>query len=121
MDIARTINRKGAKKVIVIYRRARKQMPAEEEEIEEALKEGVEFLLQNSITKIFGDKKVEAVECIKTELIKVEGERERPVNIEGSNYRLDMDFVIMALGAKPQNEILDKIRSGKNTKRLYKS
>lgn len=96
MDTSRTVNRKGAKKVVVIYRRARKQMPAEDVEIEAAMEEGIEFLFQNNIVKIMGKDKVEAVECIKTELVKVDGDRERPVNIEGSNYVMDMDYVIMA-------------------------
>lgn len=106
MDTARTIQRKNAKKVTVIYRRAREQMPAEDEEIESAMSENIEFLFQNNIVKILGKEKVEALECIKTELVKVEGDRERPVNIEGSNYKIDMDYVIMALGSKPQNEII---------------
>ena len=59
MDCSRTINRLGADKVYVIYRRAEKQMPAEVKEIEDAKREGVEFLFQNNIVKILGDKKVE--------------------------------------------------------------
>lgn len=114
MDAARVINRKGAEKVTVIYRRARKQMPAEDEEVEAAIKEGVEFIFQNNIVKILGNNKVEKIECIKTELVKVEGDREKPVNIEDSNYLLDMDYVIMALGSKPQNEILEKEGLEKN-------
>ena len=59
MDAARTIKRLGAKNVYVIYRRAREQMPAEDYEVEEAMKEGVEFLFQNNIVKIIGnDKKI---------------------------------------------------------------
>ncbi len=100
MDVARTVNKKNAKKTIVIYRRAREQMPAEDEEVEEAVKEGVQFWFQNNLIKILGQSHVEEIECIKTELIKVEGDRERPVNIEGSNYKEKMDFVIMALRFK---------------------
>ena len=107
MDVARTVNNKKAKKVYVIYRRARAQMPAEEEEIDSAINEGVEVLFQNNIVKILGKDKVEKLECIKTELVKVEGEREKPVNIEGSNYLMDIDYVIMALGSKPENKILE--------------
>lgn len=109
MDVARTINRKSAKKVFVIYRRGRMQMPAEDEEVEEAINEGIEFLFQNNIVKILGNGKVEKIECIKTELVKVDGDREKPVNIEGSNYLLDIDYVVMALGAKTEADILDKI------------
>lgn len=72
MDVARTVNKKNAKKVIVIYRRARKQMPAEDEEVEAAKAEGVEFWFQNNIVKILGKTHVEAVECIKTELVKAD-------------------------------------------------
>lgn len=100
MDVARTVNKKNAKKVIVIYRRAREQMPAEDEEVEAASLDGVEFWFQNNIVKIIGETRVEQIECIKTELVKVEGDREKPVNIEGSNYIRDMDFVIMALRCK---------------------
>lgn len=110
MDAARTINKMGAKKVTVIYRRARAQMPAESKEVDEAMEEGVEFLFQNNITKIIGKDKVEAVECIKTELVKVEGDREKPVNIEGSNYIIDVDYIIMALGSKPNKDVLEKLK-----------
>ncbi len=120
MDTARTVNRKGAKEVTVIYRRAREQMPAEDEEIESAISEGVKFLFQNNIVKISGQDKVQAIECIRTELIKVEGDRERPVNIEGSNYKMDMDYVIMAIGAKPQKEILDQLKLEKTDRGYIK-
>lgn len=109
MDTAREIKRKGAKDVIVIYRRGRKQMPAEDNEVESAMNEGIKFLFQNNITKILGKDKVEKVECIKTELVKVEGDREKPVNIEGSNYELETDIVVMALGSKPDKEVLSNL------------
>ena len=89
-------------------------MPAEDEEVEAAINEGVDFLFQNNIVKILGDKKVEKIECIKTELVKSDEGREKPVNIEGSNYLLDMDYVVMALGSKPQNEIIEKEKLDKN-------
>ena len=110
MDCSRTIKRLGAEKVYVIYRRAEKQMPAEAKEIADAKKEGIEFLFQNNIVKIIGKDKVEKVECIKTELVKKEGEtREVPVNIENSNYEMDMDIVVMAVGSSPEKELLDKL------------
>lgn len=110
MDCARTIKRLGAEEVTVIYRRAEKQMPAERKEIEEAKREGVNFLFQNNIVKILGNQQVEKVECIKTELVKKEGEtREVPVDIENSNYIMDMDYVVMAVGSKPEKEILDHL------------
>ncbi len=107
MDCCRTIKRMGAKEVKVIYRRAEKQMPAEEKEIAEAKAEGIEFLFQNNIAKIIGKKNVEKLELIKTKLIKKEGEsREVPVNIDGSNYQIDVDIVVMALGSQVSDEIL---------------
>lgn len=111
MDSARTIKRLGAKSVTVIYRRSEKQMPAEIKEIEDAKKDGVEFLFQNNIVKILGKTNVEKIECIKTELIKKEGEiREVPINIKNSNYEIDMDYVVMAIGSQPQREIIEEFR-----------
>lgn len=108
MDCARTIKRLGAKRVVVIYRRSEAEMPAEVKEIADAKKEGIEFLFQNNITKILGNGKVEKIECIKTELVQKEGEnRKVPVDIEGSNYIMDMDYVVMAVGAKVELEILE--------------
>lgn len=109
MDSARTIKKLGASEVYVIYRRAEEQMPAEKKEIAAAKKEGIEFLFQTNIVKILGKEKVEKLECIKTELVKKEGEnRLSPVNIEGSNFSLDMDYVVMATGSKPENNIIEK-------------
>ena len=103
MDCARTIKKLGAKEVKVVYRRAREQMPAEDKEVTEAMEEGIEFLFQNNIVKIIGKNKVEKLELIKTELIKKEGEdRLSPVNVENSNYIVDADYVVMALGASPE-------------------
>lgn len=108
MDCARTIKRLGAQDVKVIYRRAEEQMPAEKKEIEEAKKEGIEFLFQNNIVKILGKNKVEKLELIKTELIQKEGEtRKVPVNILDSNYFIDIDYVVMALGSKPEEFVKD--------------
>ena len=104
MDCARTIKKLGAKKVTVIYRRAREQMPAENKEIEDAINEGIEFLFKHNIVKIMGQEKVEEIELIKTELVQKEGEtRLVPVNIENSNYNINMDYVVMALGSQPQS------------------
>ena len=119
IDTARTVKRLGAEKVIVVYRRAKEQMPAENKEAEDAIEEGIEFLFQNNIVKIIGEenrktnntdiysknneaKKVVAVELIKTELVKKEGEdRLIPINIKNSNYIVKTDYVIMAIGSYP--------------------
>ncbi len=106
MDVSRTAIRKGAKKVYVVYRRSEKEMPAEQKEIDEAKAEGVEFLFQNNILKVIGEDKVQGIECIKTELVKKEGEsRLSPVNIEGSNYIIPCDYVIMAIGSKADDRL----------------
>lgn len=103
MDCARTVKRLGAEEVKIIYRRAEEQMPAEIKEIQDAKDEGIEFLFQNNISRIIGNKKVEKLELIRTELIQKEGEtRKVPVNIKDSNYIIDIDYVIMALGSMPE-------------------
>lgn len=110
MDIARTIKKIGARTVTVIYRRAEEQMPAEKKEIKEAKEEEIEFLFQTNILKILGNKKVEQIECIKTELKQKEGDtRLSPVNIENSNYLLDMDYVVMAVGSLPEKELISSL------------
>lgn len=107
MDCARTIKRKNAKEVKVIYRRAEEQMPAEKKEIQDAKNEGIEFLFQNNIVKIIGNEKVEKIELIKTELVQKEGSsRLVPVNIENSNYIIDCDIIVMALGGTVSDEAL---------------
>lgn len=112
MDCAREVKSLGAKEVIVIYRRSEKQMPAEEKEIREAKEEKIKFLFQHNIISIIPNskKEVEKIELIKTQLIKKEGEiREIPIDIENSNYVMDMDYVIMAVGAKTEKEVIDTL------------
>lgn len=109
MDCARTIKRMGAKQVVVIYRRSEVEMPAEAKEIADAKQEGVEILFLNNIVKILGKNKVEQIECIKTELVQKEGEtRKSPVDIENSNYIMDMDYVVMAVGGKIDKDTIEK-------------
>lgn len=110
MDCARTIKKMGAANVTIVYRRSREQMPAEREEIEDATNEGVKFLYQTNITRIIGKTKVEQIECIKTELVKKEGDsRLFPVNIPNSNYYMDVDYVVMAIGSMPEEKIVNKL------------
>lgn len=108
MDVARTLNKLGAK-VKIVYRRSENEMPAEQKEIKEAKEEGIEFILQNNILKINGKDHVESIECIKTELEAVENERPRPQNIEGSNYTIECDYVVMAIGGKPEEDIVKSL------------
>lgn len=83
-------------------------MPAEKKEITEAKEEGINFLFQNNIVEIKGKNKVEKLELIKTELVQKEGEKRLvPVNIVGSNYEIDTDYVVMALGSNISDEVLD--------------
>ena len=109
MDASRTIKKLGADHVYVIYRRAEEQMPAEKKEIKDAKDEGIEFRFLNNIVKILGKDKVEKIECIKTELIFEEGKRPYPVNIENSNYTLDMDYVVMAIGSCLEKNVIDDL------------
>ena len=121
MDAARTIKRLGAKEVKVVYRREKAQMPAEPKEIKEAKQEGIEFLYKTNVQKILGEEKVEQVECIKTELIQKEGEtRLYPVNIEGSEFLLKADYVIMAIGAGLDRELTQGLGLELNEKNYIK-
>ena len=100
MDAARCAKRMGAE-VHVVYRRGREEMPARAEEIEHAEEEGIEFHLLNNPVRILGDEKnrVTKIECIKMELGEPDASgRRRPVEIPGSEYTIDTDAVIMALG-----------------------
>ena len=106
MDTSRTIKRLGAKEVKIVYRRSEKQMPAERKEIENAKKEAIEFLFLTNMIRVLDGR----IQCVKTELIKKEGEtREYPVNIEGSNFFIDTDFVVLAVGSTVDKEIIDKL------------
>lgn len=114
MDSARTIKTLGADKVYVIYRRSEEQMPAEKKEIQAAKDDGIEFLFQNNITQILGNSKVEKIECIKTKLIQKEGEtRLSPVNVENSNYLIDIDYVVMATGSMPEQDKIAEFEHNK--------
>lgn len=114
MDAARTIKRLGAEKVVIIYRRAEGQMPAERKEIQDAKNEGIEFLFQTNISRIIGKDNVEKIECIKTKLLQKEGEtRLVPVEIENSNFNMDMDYVVMATGSKPDENVIKDFEKNK--------
>lgn len=103
MDAARTALRLGAQEVYIVYRRSREEMPCRAEEAEHALEEGVKFELLSQPIKILGqDGKVTAIECLKCELTEPdESGRRRPVEIPGSNYIIECDTVIVAIGTSP--------------------
>ena len=104
MEAARSAMRLGAEHVYIIYRRSEAELPARAEEVHHAKEEGIEFLLLNNPTKIMGDEQgnVRAIECIKMELGEPDASgRRRPVAIEGSNYEVPVDTVIMSIGTSP--------------------
>ena len=110
MDAARTALRLGAKESKIIYRRAREQMPAREEEIHHAEEEGVEFLLLNNPVRILGNEDgfVTGIELMEMELgEKDDSGRRRPIPIEGSERVIDIDTVIVAIGQKPNPILLE--------------
>ena len=104
MDCARTALRLGAEKSYIIYRRTEKEMPAREEEIEHAKEEGVEFILLTNPIRFIGDEKgnLKSVECIKMELGEPdESGRRRPIPIEGSEFKINIDTALIAIGQSP--------------------
>ena len=109
IDAARTMKKLGADKAVVIYRRPEDQMPASKEEIKDAKEDNVEFLFKTNIVKILSDDKenVSKIECIKTES---ESRNQSPKNIEGSNFVLDIDYVLFATGARPDKEIVSEFK-----------
>jgi glutamate synthase (NADPH/NADH) small chain len=102
MDSARTSLRLGADKVYIVYRRSEIEMPARAEEVHHAKDEGIVFNLLTTISKVFGDDdgRVRAVECIRMELGEPDSSgRRRPVPIDGSEFTIDVDMVVMAIGS----------------------
>ncbi len=101
IDSARTAVRLGAEKVYLVYRRTEKEMPARVEEVHHAKQEGIEFHILQSPKRIIGDEnsRVTAIECLKYELGEPDDSgRRRPLPIEGSEFTLDVDTVIIAIG-----------------------
>jgi glutamate synthase (NADPH/NADH) small chain len=113
MDSARCAVRLGAEKVYIIYRRTEVEMPARIDEIHHAQEEGIEFhLLTNPVRILGGDKgRVEKIVCRKNELGELdESGRRRPVPIEGSEFEMDMDTVVIAIGNGPNPLLLKTIK-----------
>ena len=114
MDAARSAMRMGAEHVYIVYRRSEEEMPARKEEVHHAKEEGIEFLNLNNPVKIIGDEngRVCAMECIRMELGEPdESGRRSPIPVEGSNYNLEMDTVIMSIGTSP-NPLIRTTTSG---------
>ena len=127
MDAARTALRLGGQ-VKIVYRRSMEELPARREEVEHAQEEGIEFRLLNNPVRIIGynnpdnprDPKngcVTAVECVRMELGEPdERGRRRPVEVPGSNFVLEADCVIMALGTSP-NPLIKNTTKGLDTQK----
>ena len=116
MDSVRSALRLGAEKAFIVYRRSRAEMPARLEELENAEEEGVEFHLLTNPTRVIGDEKgwVTGLECVKMELGEPDKSgRRRPVTIPGSEFVIDCDIVVMALGTNP-NPIIATTTPGLN-------
>tara|TARA_B100001029_G_C15042277_1_gene444507 strand:+ start:54 stop:1493 length:1440 start_codon:yes stop_codon:yes gene_type:complete len=104
MDCVRTAVRQKAKSVKCLYRRDRDNMPGSAREVANAIEEGVEFLWLSSPNKFIGKQKVESVEVSKMELGEPDQSgRRKPITIENSNYNLQADMVIKALGFDPED------------------
>ena len=127
MDAARTALRMGAQ-VSIVYRRSMEELPARREEVEHAMEEGIDFKLLNNPVRIIGyqnpddprDPKngtVKAVECIRMELGEPDEKgRRRPVEVPGSEFIMDADCVIMALGTSP-NPLIKNTTEGLETQK----
>jgi glutamate synthase (NADPH/NADH) small chain len=101
MDAARMAKRLGAEKVMVVYRRSEQEMPARKEEVQHAKEEGIDFLLLKNARKILGDEsgRVNGIECLQYELGEPDSSgRRSPVEIPGSDFVLEVDTVIVAVG-----------------------
>lgn len=119
MDAARTALRLGAEKVYIIYRRSMEELPARREEVEHAMEEGIDFQLLRNPVEILGyqnpedprDPKngfVTGIRCIKMELGEPDEKgRRRPVPMEGSEYDIDVDTVVISIGTSPNPLLRD--------------
>ena len=104
MDAARCAKRLGAEHVYIVYRRGMEEVPARKEEVHHAMEEEVEFKLLTNPVRVIGDEKgyVTGIECIKMELGETDEKgRRRPMPVEGSNFVLEVDGMIDALGTSP--------------------
>lgn len=119
MDAARTAKRLGGEEVYIVYRRSFEEMPARKEEVEHAEEEGIIFHNLTNPVEIFGDDKglVTGMECVKMSLGEPdESGRRRPIEIPGSNYTIDLDAVIIAVGTSP-NPLIRNTTEGLQTNR----
>jgi len=119
MDSARCALRLGADKVYIIYRRSEAEMPARREEVENAMEEGIEFRLLTNPKQMLGDEQnwVVGIECYEMELGEPDDSgRRRPIVKEGSEFTIDVDMVVEALGTRP-NPLVSSTTEGLETTR----
>jgi glutamate synthase (NADPH/NADH) small chain len=119
MDSARSSLRLGAEEVYIVYRRSREELPARHEEVENAEQEGIKFMFLTNPVRFLGDESgwVKGVECIKMRLGEPdESGRRRPLPIEGSEFIMDIDTAIIAIGQTP-NPIIQRTTEGLETTR----
>ncbi len=102
VDAARTALRLGAEEVTILYRRTRREMPAGEEEVARAEEEGIHLQFLTAPVRILGDDKVRGIECRRMKLGPYDKSgRRRPIPVEGSEFTLSVDTVIVAIGQSP--------------------
>ncbi|MDI6887642.1 MAG: FAD-dependent oxidoreductase, partial [Candidatus Thermoplasmatota archaeon] len=114
MDSARCALRMGAEYVWIVYRRSEEEMPARKEEVLRAKEEGVRFMLLTNPVKFYGDAqgRVKKMECIQMKLGEPdESGRKRPIPIEGSNFIMEVDTVVIAIGQSP-NPLIPRTTKG---------
>lgn len=110
IDAARTALRIGAKKVSILYRRTEKEMPARDEEIEDALEEGVEIQFLTAPKEVVvDDGKTIGIRCFRMELGEPDKSgRRRPIPVEGSDFIIDTDYIIPAIGQRTDASCIDE-------------
>ena len=114
MDAARSAKRLGAEEVYIVYRRSMTELPARQEEVHHAVEEGILFKLLHNPVRILGDenKTVRGIECVEMELGEPDASgRRRPIVKEGSNFEIEVDAVIMAIGTSP-NPLIRRTTEG---------
>ena len=119
MDAARCAKRLGVEEVSIVYRRSMEELPARKEEVEHAMEEGINFQLLTNPVRVLGsdDGWVKGIECVKMELGEPDASgRRRPVEIAGSNFVMDIDCMIMAIGTSP-NPLIRSTTEGLETNR----
>jgi len=116
MDAARAVVRLGTGKVSILYRRSRTEMPASPDEIEQALEEGVETMFLVAPIKMKRENGRLSVTCVRMELGEPDtGGRRRPVPVEDSEYNLEFDTLITAIGQAPQISEDFRLRLGRGS------